>query len=172
MVSQGITYLCMADAEFSRRLSFAFLEDVKNRFEGMYPGRGRTALAYGMNSDFARILDAQMRNFNTNPKADHLVSVASEVEDIKGIMVDNIDKVMTRGEQLELLVDKTSTTVTRSTQFKQSASTLHCTLIKNNIKLIAIGVAVIILVIYIICAMACGGLTLPNCGGGDDASTD
>lgn len=55
-----ITYLCMADEEFGRRVPFAFLEDIKNRFKAAYGDRGRTALAYGMNADFSRVLQNQM----------------------------------------------------------------------------------------------------------------
>ena len=35
-VADGITYLCMADQEGKRRIAFAFLEDVKRRFESNY----------------------------------------------------------------------------------------------------------------------------------------
>jgi vesicle-associated membrane protein 7 len=60
IVDDGITYLCLADEEFGRRIAFAFLEDVRNRFKATYGDRGKTALAYGMNADFSRVLQNQM----------------------------------------------------------------------------------------------------------------
>jgi len=44
----------------NRQIPFAFLEDVKNRFKGAYGNRGQTALAYGMNDEFSRVLARQM----------------------------------------------------------------------------------------------------------------
>ena len=33
MVTDGLTYLCMTDQEFSRPVAFQFLSDVKDRFQ-------------------------------------------------------------------------------------------------------------------------------------------
>lgn len=60
IVDDGITYLCMADEEFGRRIPFAFLEDIKNRFRATYGDRGKAAHAYAMNTDFSRVLQNQM----------------------------------------------------------------------------------------------------------------
>lgn len=34
MVTDGLTYLCMSDQDFSRPLAFQFLNDIKDRFQG------------------------------------------------------------------------------------------------------------------------------------------
>ena len=36
IVEGGITYLCMSDVELRRRLPFAFLADIKSRFQSTY----------------------------------------------------------------------------------------------------------------------------------------
>ncbi|KAG6485329.1 hypothetical protein ZIOFF_053866 [Zingiber officinale] len=56
---------------------------------------------------------------------------------IHTIMVDNIDKILDRSDRLALLVDKTAT--------------------------IAVLTLSIILLLYIIVAARCGGITLPSC---------
>lgn len=60
MLVDGLTYLCMADEEFGRRVPFTFLEDIKNRFSATYGDKGKTALAYAMNEDFSVVLMKQM----------------------------------------------------------------------------------------------------------------
>jgi len=50
----------MADEEFGRRVPFAFLEDIKNRFKSAYGNRGKTAMAYAMNEEFGKVLKKQM----------------------------------------------------------------------------------------------------------------
>ena len=44
---------------------------------------------------------------NENPNADAFGKVKNQIEDVKGVMVENIEKVLARGEKIELLVDKT-----------------------------------------------------------------
>lgn len=55
-MEDGITYLCMAEESFGRRIPFAFLEDVKNRFKVTYGARAKTAVAFTMQADFAKTL--------------------------------------------------------------------------------------------------------------------
>jgi len=50
----------MADEEFGRRVPFAFLEDIKNRFKSLYGNKGKTAMAYAMNEEFSKVLKKQM----------------------------------------------------------------------------------------------------------------
>ena len=45
-VHDGITYLCMADSEGKRRIAFAFLEDVRRRFEANYGGSKHAAAPF------------------------------------------------------------------------------------------------------------------------------
>ena len=59
-VEGGLVFMCMADGDFGRRLPFAFIDDVVRRWTETYADRGQTALAYGMNEDFSRVLQRQM----------------------------------------------------------------------------------------------------------------
>ena len=54
-----LVYLCMTDEDFPRRIPFAFLEDIKQRFKAAYGDRGKRALAYEMNEDFKKVLQKQ-----------------------------------------------------------------------------------------------------------------
>ncbi|KAI1319354.1 Vesicle-associated membrane protein [Mortierella claussenii] len=57
----GLTYMCMADDSFGRRIPFAFLQDIKQRFLAQY-GRERGLNAhvpYAMN-EFSRTIAKQM----------------------------------------------------------------------------------------------------------------
>ena len=56
LCENGIIYLCMADESFGRRVPFAFLEDIKQRFSSQYGATVSTALAYAYNTEFSRVL--------------------------------------------------------------------------------------------------------------------
>ena len=62
-------------------------------------------------------------NSSTPAAADSKTAqVQGEVDEVVGIMHDNINKVMQRGEQLETLQDKSANLQDSSQQFKRGAS--------------------------------------------------
>jgi hypothetical protein len=60
IVEDQLTYLCMADDDLKRRVSFLFLEDMKKQFRAMYGARGHTAIAFAMNDEFQHVIRRQM----------------------------------------------------------------------------------------------------------------
>ena len=163
-IEDGMVYMCMADEDMSRRIPFAFLADIKNRWKATYGSRGRSAMAYGMNDEFSRVLSKQMDYYSHNPEADRINQVKGGLEDVKSIMVSNIEKGLERGERIELLVDKTDALSSSALNFKNKSRTLKRHMWWKNAKLTIIIAVVVILIFYFILAAACGGLDLkPKC---------
>ncbi|XP_012987685.3 vesicle-associated membrane protein 7 [Esox lucius] len=157
-----IIYLCITDDDFERSRAFSFLGEVKKRFQTTYGSRAQTALPYAMNSEFSSTLMVQMKH-HSSPPTDRLTEAQLQVDDLKGIMVRNIDLVAQRGEKLELLIDKTENLVDSSVSFKTTSRNLARAMCMKNLKLTVIVVTVSLVVLYIIVSAACGGLTWPNC---------
>jgi vesicle-associated membrane protein 7 len=61
--------------------------------------------------------------------------VHSNFKQVRNVMVENIDKVLERGDRLELLVDKTETIQGNTFKFKKQARRFKNTLWWRNIKL-------------------------------------
>ena len=94
IVERGVTYLCLADEKNKRRLPFLFLDDIKAKFQASYPhDRVAVAIAFSMNAEFSRVMEDRMNYYNDNPNADSFGKVKSQLEDVKGVMVENIEKV-------------------------------------------------------------------------------
>ena len=155
-VSNSITYLCMADDDEKRRVPFAFLDDVNARFRERYGDRARTAIAFAMNEEFARILQQQMTFFNADPAADNIGRVRAQINDVKDVMVQNIEKVLERGEKIELLVDKTDKLNNAAFKFERQSKKLKNAMWWRNLKMKLMIGMVVALVLYIILGMACG----------------
>lgn len=102
-----IIYMCITDDDFERSRAFLFLNEIKRRFRSSYGHTASTAIAYAMNSEFASILATEMKHYSESPDVDTISKVHGELDELKNIMVKNIDNVAMRGERLELLVDKT-----------------------------------------------------------------
>jgi len=153
----------MADEEFGRRLPFAFLEDIKNRFKATYADRGKTALAYGMNADFSRVLQNQMDYYSNNPNADRITRVRNEIDEVKTVMVQNIEKVLERGERIELLVDRTENLNQTAFQFKKKSTQVKRRMWWKNVKVMVILIFVLLVIAYAAVAVACGGFAFQSC---------
>ncbi|WZZ31237.1 hypothetical protein YC2023_014638 [Brassica napus] len=161
--SDGLTFLCMANDTFGRRIPFSYLEEIHMRFMKNYGRVAHHAPAYAMNDEFSRVLHQQMEFFSSNPSVDTLNRVRGEVSEIRSVMVDNIEKIMERGDRIELLVDKTATMQDSSFHFRKQSKRLRRALWMKNAKLLVLLTCVIVLVLYIIIASFCGGITLPSC---------
>ncbi|CAG8565409.1 9512_t:CDS:2 [Ambispora gerdemannii] len=163
----GLTYMCMADDSFGRRIPFAFLADIKERFLNTYSkDRTNTALPYGMN-EFSKVIAKQMEYFSTNPNADRIKQVHGEIEQVKDVMVHNIERVLERGERIELLVDKTDSLNLQAFAFRKRSTALKRSMWWKNTKLMILLVFVIILIIYGLASAACGFPTWHTCRGGN-----
>lgn len=159
----GIIYLCITDNEFERSRAFLFLNEIKRRFQSNYGSNAGAALAYSLNAEFARVLANEMKHYSESRDVDTISRVHSELDELKNIMVKNIDNLVTRGEQLEVLVEKTEILNSGSVSFRQTSRNLARSMFWKNIKLYVIIGAVIIVVVYIIISMACGGLLWKGC---------
>jgi vesicle-associated membrane protein 7 len=135
VVDRGITYLCLADEKQKRRIPFLFLDDVRAKFQAAYGERATTAIAFAMNTEFSRVLQDRMDYFNDNPEADSLAKVKGQIEDVKGVMVDNIEKVLARGEKIELLVDKTEQLNQSAKKFQRASKSLKSAMWWKNVKM-------------------------------------
>ncbi|CAL4065062.1 unnamed protein product, partial [Meganyctiphanes norvegica] len=162
VAQDGVVYMCITDDEFERRRAFLYLEEIKQRFHASYGATVHTALPYAMNSEFATVLATQMKHYTESRDIDTLSQLQGEVSDVKDILVKNIENLATRGERLELLINKTENLNTTSVTFKTTSRTLARNMWWKNVRaiaLIAVGVGVSI---YVIGAMACG-LAWQNC---------
>ncbi|GAB2232570.1 hypothetical protein Droror1_Dr00011610 [Drosera rotundifolia] len=161
--TDGVTVLCMAEDSVGRRIPFVFLEDIHQRFVKTY-GRGiLSAPPYGMNDEFSRVLSQQMEYYSNDPNADRINRLKGEMTQVRSVMIENIDKVLDRGERLELLVDKTATLQGNTLRFRRHARRFRSTVWWRNCKLIFALVVVLLIIIYIILAFVCHGPLLPKC---------
>lgn len=158
----GLTYLCMSDQDFSRPLAFQFLNDIKDRFQATYGDRAKTAIAFAFNADFARVLQAQMEKYNSegDPK---ITKIRQQIGEVKDVMLENIDRVLLRGEKIELLVDKTEMLEQHAFKFHRGARTLRRQMCLKNVKWMIAIIVVLAIIIYVILAISCGGADLPKC---------
>mmetsp|Transcript_5237 Transcript_5237/g.7380 ORF Transcript_5237/g.7380 Transcript_5237/m.7380 type:complete len:228 (+) Transcript_5237:112-795(+) len=152
-----ILYLCMCDDPESgkRRIPFSFLEDIRQRFLATYGDAGQTAIAFAMNETFSPVLQTQMDLYNS-PNADQFTQVQRKLDDVKNVMVQNIEQVLERGEKLELLVDKTDRLNATAFTFEKNSRKLKDAMFWKKVKVYLLAFAVLAFIVFIITWVACG----------------
>jgi hypothetical protein len=87
---------------------------------------------------------------------DKVAQITSQVNDVKGTMMNNIDLILARGEKLESVEQKASELKDQSLTFKQGATNVKrrfwCQNMKLTLVIIFIVLAVLAILIISICA--------------------
>lgn len=155
IIENHIIYMCMCDDMEKRRIPFSFLDDIKNRFKAAYGDRAQTAIAFAMSEDFGRTMQKQMEYYNSS-SSDSLSQVTTKLDDVKNIMVQNIEMVLERGEKLELLVDKTDKLQSQAFKFEKSSKELKIAMYWRRIKLYVLIFSIFAILIWLITSIICG----------------
>ena len=145
---KGIAYVAMTDRDMPLRIVFNFLTEMAENFTATYGDRAKTAQAFAM-SDFSSTIGQLMKKWN-DPNADAATRVQQKLDAVKGVMIDNIDKIIDRGEKLDIIVDKTDALADTADLFRSDAQKLKCEMLKQKLKLYGIIAAIIIVIILII----------------------
>ncbi|KAL4560223.1 hypothetical protein LXL04_032373 [Taraxacum kok-saghyz] len=161
--TDGLTVLCMTDDVAGRRVPFTLLEDIHQRFVRTYGRAVLSAQAYGMNDEFSRVLNTQMEYYSNDPNADRINRIKGEMSQVRTVMIQNIDKVLERGDRLELLVDRTTTMQSNTFRFKKQSRKFRNSIWWRNVKLMFALIFLLLVLVYVMVAFACHGLTLPTC---------
>jgi len=80
--------------------------------------------------------------YNTSPPTDDITRAQSELAQVKDIMVQNVEQILSRGERIELLVDKTDNMVSQATAFRRGARTVRRQMWWKNKRVLGLGILV------------------------------
>jgi len=163
VVRKELIYLCLADEEFGRAVPFAFLDKVATQFEMEFGNRARDSkVSYSLNADFSPVLKREMETFSTEGSS-KIQNVQEDLDRVKGVMQENINMVLERGEKLDHLVVQSENLMDTSNSFRSGATRLKDQMWWNNFKIKAAAGIIAFIVFFIIVANACGGMKFPDC---------
>ncbi|KAJ5663019.1 hypothetical protein N7507_003750 [Penicillium longicatenatum] len=162
-----LSYIVVASAEQGRRIPFAFLLEMKRNFLSKYPPVSTDFSlfpAYGCAS-FNTDLRALLQTYNTTPPADSLASARREIDSVRDIMTENIERVLERGERIDLLVDKTDRLGGSAHDFRLRSRGLRRRMWWKNIKLMVLLGFVVVFLLYLFIGFGCGLPAWSKCVG-------
>lgn len=166
LVQDGFTYLAVADEDFGRQLPFAFLDRVKDDFKHRYQGgRADLAVAHSLDHEFGPRLKEHMTYVMSNPEEiKKITRIKSQVAEVKGIMMENIEKVLDRNEKIDLLVDKSSGLQSDAHAFHQRGQKIRRSIWCQHFRLKLFVLLLIVVLTFIIYLSICKGFVCHNPG--------
>lgn len=95
---------------------------------------------YGLQGTFGPTISSLMHTYNTAPPTDEIVRAQNELNQVKDIMVQNVEQILSRGERIELLVDKTDAMAGQATAFRRGARTVRREMWWKNTRILALSI--------------------------------
>jgi hypothetical protein len=101
--------------------------------------------AYSLQGSFGPAIGALVSEYNTAPPGDELGRAQAELAQVRDIMVQNVEQILSRGERIELLVDKTDAMAGQATAFRRGARAARRQMWWKNTRVLALsGVAALV----------------------------
>ncbi|KAJ4825489.1 hypothetical protein Tsubulata_025510 [Turnera subulata] len=161
LVENGFTYCVVAVESAGRQIPIAFLERVKEDFSKRYGGgKASTAGANSLKKEYGPKLKEHMQYCIDHPEEiNKLAKVKAQVSEVKGVMMENIEKVLDRGEKIELLVDKTENLRSQAQDFRQQGTKMKRKMWIENMKMKLIVFGIVLALVLIIVLSICHGFS-------------
>ncbi|KAL5710599.1 hypothetical protein ACHQM5_021142 [Ranunculus cassubicifolius] len=178
LIDNGFVFLVVAEEAVGRSLAYVFLDRVKEDFKQRYGTSvgsegphtladdeeglldDRFDIAYNLDREFGPKLKEHMEYCTNHPEEmSKLSKLKAQMTEVKGIMMDNIEKVLDRGEKIELLVDRTESLQFQADSFQRQGRELRRKMWMDNFKMKFIVGGTIFALILIIWLAVCGGFS-------------
>ncbi|CAN7938422.1 unnamed protein product [Ixodes hexagonus] len=157
LVGGDLVYVCATSPDDSLHLAFQCLAQVKQRFlEGSLPVRAQTAEQHELDRDFGSVAADIARRCNDGQMGDQISVLNRQVEDVKGIMAQNIEKVVERGDRLDSLLEKTQDLEQAGTAFRTGAKKVNRHMCLRNARMMVIIGVILMGVVTLIILFATG----------------
>ncbi|XP_076453479.1 vesicle-associated membrane protein 7-like [Babylonia areolata] len=164
LIENGIVFVCVTESGISKQQPYSFLAEIKRRLQsGPLAMRAMTAGTGELDKDFNFVLAQQMKNFSKAGN-DNVSRLQSQVDEVKGVMTQNIEMVLERGERLEDLMDKTDDLSASAMTFQKTARRIRKKYWWQNKKmtLIICGISLLVIIVIIIIVLFSTGVLPPS----------
>jgi len=171
--THDVVFMCMSEESLGRKIPFTFLNDLQRKFFNQFSRSDLPSTPpYGL-TNFTPELVSLLTSYNlqaADPSQSQQASASnqqinlarSELASVKDIMIKNVGEILNRGERIELLLDKTDNLSAQSSAFRKRSQVLRRKMWWKNTRMIALSALVVVIVIYILLAQACG-TSLSHC---------
>ncbi|CCD61825.1 synaptobrevin family protein [Caenorhabditis elegans] len=122
--NDGLSAVCVTDAEYQQRVAMSFLGRVLDDFTTRVPATQWPGIRSDKDCSYTGLKDL-LEKWQNPREADPMTRVQEEVEETKMVMHNTIQSVLDRGEKLDDLVKKSENLSDQSKMFYTSARKMN-----------------------------------------------
>lgn len=145
-------YLVVTPEAYKQSHAFSFLRELSGTFEKMHAATFPTANAHSLTRSSYKLFIQLVSKYQYPDELDKVAAVSEQVEQVKGIMQDNINNVMTNNENLEDLVQNTENMGREASEFQRGAQAVRRQMSWRNKRVLVTALAGLAL---FVAAIAC-----------------
>ncbi|XP_023559261.1 vesicle-associated membrane protein 714-like isoform X1 [Octodon degus] len=120
LLIDGITYLCATDNASDMGSPSAFLREVSDTFtRNPLMSQEHFSPSNAVAADFQQVLGQYMMKYNNN-QVDSMISIRSQVNDIKNDLIQNTDIILEKEDRLNAFLDETNDLSTTVKEFQKT----------------------------------------------------
>ncbi|OAD62469.1 Vesicle-trafficking protein SEC22b [Eufriesea mexicana] len=146
LIEHDVCYLVLCERNYSKRITYSYLEDIAQEFHSLYGKRVNTVTRPYSFIEFDTYIQKAKKVFLDGRSRRNMNALNSQLQDVQRIMVQNIDDVLQRGTVLSELDTKTQNLSMLSQKYKKDAT--HLNRKSMYVKVVAGLVAFLVFLLY------------------------
>lgn len=143
-------YLVMCSKEYSQRMAFKFLADLRREFDSRCGNDVGVARHSSLSRQAKPLFKDLCAQYNTPANVDKVAAVSLQVEAVKGQMNDNIQSVLRNTENVETLLTQTDDMRNEANTFNRTAGAVKKKMWFQNLRMQVIIIILVIVLIAVI----------------------
>lgn len=147
-------YMAVTEAEYPQRTAFAMLAEFQDAFESSHGAEFGRAKEGGLSKAASGIMAAIARRYEEPGRVDKVAAVSMQVDAVKGMMQNNINTVLKNKDNIQDLLEDTSSMAGEASTFSRTANQAKNALWWKNAKLV---IAIVVLCI-VLCVVVFGSV--------------
>jgi len=154
----GFVFGAVAPEQHGRAVPFAFLDRAADAFlSGPHVARAAAASsAYALDRQLSPLLQSELRYCDAHAaELDRVAAVRSRVDEVRQVMVQNVEAVLARGERLDVMVDKTEALASTARDFQRQGTQLRRRMWWREKKMWALVALIVLIGALVVFLLAC-----------------
>lgn len=149
LLASDITYLCICDRSYPRKLAFTYLSDLATEFATTYPPAQAMSPALRPYAfmEFDTFIQRTKATYSDARAAQNLDKLNDELRDVTKVMTKNIEDLLYRGDNLERMGEISSRLRDDSRKYKRAAVRINWELLLKQYG--PFGVLFFIIIVFV-----------------------
>ncbi|XP_070545423.1 vesicle-associated membrane protein 7-like [Ptychodera flava] len=157
IVENGIIYMCATEKKFPRAQAFRYLQEIVRHIshDTEVGPQVQFAGSHELEGSVNHVMATEMEKYS-HVKQDSVTVLQSQVDEVKDVMTQNIDKVLERGDKIDTLISKTEDLEANAQTFQKTAKRVKNQMWWKNTRNMIILVIVVLVVITVLVLIILG----------------